>query len=187
MADHMAIFVIACGFGLALLSDALGLEPLLVALVAGFVLANLWPKKSAAMFHATEELSLPVYCLFFAVAGAGIRIDAVLDLWPLALMIVALRAVLLWFSTWLGGKITRLENPARSWMWTTFTAQAGVSIALVTQISQSFSEADGHAWSTELASLLLAVIAVHQLLGPPLMRLGLIKAGEVPIEKEPYS
>jgi len=184
VAEHMAIFVIGAGFGLALLSKALDppLEPLLVALSAGFVLANLWPRQSARMFHATEELSMPVYCVFFAVAGATIRIDALIQLWPLALFIVAVRALLLWVSTFAGAAITRLPPPARTWMWTTFIAQAGVSIALVTQVTGSFRN---HPWGAQLASLLLAVIAIHQLIGPPLMRLGLIRAGEVPRDENP--
>ncbi|UCD74614.1 MAG: cation:proton antiporter [Phycisphaerales bacterium] len=180
VADHMAIFVIAAGFGLALFSEALALEPLLVALSAGFVLANLWPRQSEEMFHATEELSLPVYCVFFAVAGAIIRIDALLSLWPLALFIVVLRGVLLWSSTWLGTAVTRMAGPARGWMWTSFVAQAGVSIALVTQVTHSFGDRD---WGLQLSSLLLAIIAIHQLAGPPLMRLGLIRSGEVSEEE----
>ena len=87
----------------------------------------------------------------------------------------------MWGSTWLGTAVTRMAGPARQWMWTSFIAQAGVSIALVTQVTRSFGD---RAWAPQLASLLLAIIAMHQLAGPPLMRLGLIRAGEVPPPKE---
>lgn len=177
VADHMALFIIAAGFGLALFSEALALESLLVALSAGFVLANLWPRQSEQMFHATEELSLPVYCVFFAVAGATIKINALINLWPLAVFIVVLRGVLVWASTWLGAKVSKMPGPAERWIWTSFIAQAGVSIALVTQVTRSFGDRE---WGVQLGSLLLAVIAIHQLIGPPLMRLGLVRAGEIP-------
>jgi len=175
VAQHMAIFIITIGFGLALVSEVLHLEPLLVALTAGFVLANVFPRHSATLFRKTEELSLPVYCVFFAVAGAGISIEALLGLWPLAALIVGIRIVLLWISMVAANKITPLRGKSPQWMWTALVAQAGVSIALIEQVRSAFGD---RSWGMELYSLLLAIVAVHQIIGPPLLRLGLIRAQE---------
>ena len=180
VAQHMAIFIIAIGFGLALVSEVLHLEPLLVALTAGFVLANLFPRHSATLFRKTEELSLPVYCVFFAVAGAGINVEALTGLWQLAILIVVIRTVLLWVSMYVANTLTGLGGAPPKWMWTALVAQAGVSIALVAQVSQTFGD---RPWGDQLASLLLAIVAVHQIIGPPLLRLGLIRSGEA--EQDP--
>ena len=71
------IFIVLCGFAIAFASDALHLAPLLVALVAGFTQANIWPERSERMFHSIERLLLPVYCVFFATRRRGHRIDGI--------------------------------------------------------------------------------------------------------------
>lgn len=175
MGNRMDLFIVAAGFGIAVLSDALELAPLLVALAAGFVQANLWPRSSEAFFHAIEELSLPVYCLFFAVTGARIHVDALVQLWPVALVFVGLRLMLTFSAVTLGSWLAGFSREGR-WLWTALIPQAGVSIALVMEIGRTFSD---QPWGEQLRSLLLAVVAMHELIGPPLMRLGLSRSGEL--------
>ncbi len=173
--NHVPLFTLAAGLGIALLCDALTLEPLLVALTSGFVMANLWPKRSARLFHAIEDLSLPVYCIFFAVAGAGIDIQSMRVMWLLALIIFVLRTMAIWGGTWIGVTGSGPKGSARKWLWTTFVAQAGVTVALASVVRDSFPD---HQWADQLASLILAVVAMHQIAGPILMRIGLMRSGE---------
>ncbi|MCA9283618.1 MAG: cation:proton antiporter [Phycisphaerales bacterium] len=175
MGDRMDVFIVGAGFFIALLSDALELSPLLVGLAAGFVQANLWPRSSEAFFHAIEDLSLPVYCLFFAVTGAGIELSAVVKLWPVALVFVALRMALTVGAIATGNALAGFAKEGR-WLWTALIPQAGVSIALATEIGRTFQS---HDWAVPLKSLLLAVVAIHEIIGPPLMRLGLVRSGEL--------
>src|SRR5690606_15658488 len=99
---NMPIFVVLASLGLALLSEQLALEPLIVALVAGMMMQNIWPHESESLFEAVEELSLPVYAAFFAFAGAKLELDAVVSLLPVALLIVATRVGAIWISTRVG-------------------------------------------------------------------------------------
>ncbi len=171
------VFIVLCGFAIAFASDALHLAPLLVALVAGFTQANIWPERSERMFHSIETLLLPVYCVFFATAGAGIRIDAVLALWPVALLLVGSRLVLVWAGTTAGAKLARLEPGIRPWLWTAFTPQAGVAIALSNEVAKAIGD---RPFVPDLAALFLAAIAINEVLGPLLMKWGLQRAGETP-------
>ncbi len=172
---HMLLFVLAMSLGIVLVSESAHFEPLLVALSAGFLLANLWPDRSRELFHSVEELSLPVYCIFFAIAGAKIDLAALAHLWPLALAIVAVRSVAVWGGVSLGARLTALGPPASTWLWTAFIPQAGIAVALAASIENLF--VDFH-WGAKLTSLLLATIAIFECFGPILLRLGLIKAGE---------
>lgn len=174
--DQTPVFVLCSALGIALMSDALDFEPLLVSLAAGFMMANLWPEDSAAFFHEMERLALPVYCVFFAVAGAKVDVEAVLQFWPIALFIVAARAVMICSGTYLGARLGGLEAPARRWLWTALIPQAGVTVALIASLERSFSD---YRWATALTSLLLAIVAIHELVGPLLMRFGLVRSGEV--------
>ena len=171
------VFIVLCGFAIAFASNALHFAPLLVALVAGFTQANIWPDRSERMFHSIEKLLLPVYCIFFATAGAGIPIDAVVQLWPVALLLVGTRLVLVWIGTTRGAKHARLDVGIRPWIWTAFTPQAGVAIALALELGNILGD---RPFVSDLTALLLAAIAINEVLGPLLMKWGLQRAGEVP-------
>jgi len=172
---HLDIFVVLTCFGIALLSEALGLEPLIVALVAGMLMQNVWPESSEPLFGSVEQLSLPVYCVFFALAGAKVDIGVLGDLWMGAALLVGLRAVMIGIGSAAGRRISGLEDPAGKWVWTSFVSQAGVSLALASVIQRSFP---GQPFADNVFNLTLAMIAIHELVGPILFKLGLTRSGE---------
>lgn len=170
------VFVVACGFFIALVAQSLHLAALLIALAAGIAAANVFPKRSAPLFLAIEHLATPVYCVFFAVAGASIHLQALVDLWPIALTIVGVRLVAIIFAAQVACRVAGVPPPVRTWLWTSLIPQAGVTIALAIEVGRTF---DGQPWAATLTSLLLAVVTVHELIGPPLMRLGMARCGEL--------
>lgn len=167
---HMGIFVIAGCLSIVIVSEMLQIEPLIVALVAGLLMRNLWHERVGPYFQVMEDLSLPVYCLFFAVAGARFDIQTLQSLWPMALLIVTIRAGALWLSTRIVCQFAGVERASRDWMWTMFLPRAGVSIALASIITTTFSE---HAFAAPLYSLIIATIAIDQFAGPILLKMGL--------------
>jgi hypothetical protein len=54
-----------------------------------------------------------------------------------------------------------------------FLAQAGVTLGLATIVSARFPT-----WGGEVAAIIIAMIAVNQLIGPPLFRFSLVRSGE---------
>jgi len=173
---HVPLFVVFACFGIALLSEALHLEALLVAVVAGMLMENVWGELSEELFDHIEELSLPVYCVFFAVAGLKVNLESLADMWAWALAIVLVRGFLVWLGTWGGCRLSKTEPQVTRWGWTAFVPQAGVALALASIVEQSTK---GFPFGEKLYDLLLALIAIHQLVGPMLFRLGLVRAGEV--------
>jgi len=173
--EHLGVFVILACFGIALVSELLGLEALIVALVAGMLVQNTWPDSSRRLFHTVEDLSLPVYCLFFAIAGAKTDLGIVGSLWVATLLLVTVRAAMLCIGATAGGHFARVERPARTWLWTPFISQAGLSLALAAIIQRTF---EGAPFATNLYNLVLAMIVVNELVGPILFKLGLTRSGE---------
>lgn len=176
-------FVLVIAFVIAVVAQVAGTAPLLMGLAAGFVQANL-RGSGDGLRHAGERLLLPVCCVFFAVAGASVNLASLATLWTAALAIVVVRVVLLWISTTAGASLAGMSAPARWWLWTAFVSQAGLSIGLVGEARRTLA---GLPWSDDLATLLLAVIAIHELFGPLVMRLGLTRAGEVSLPAETRS
>jgi len=181
MRANLPVFVVLACFGISVLSEAAHLDALIVALVAGLMMENLFKSRTGEIFDTLEELSLPVYCMFFAVAGAKIDLAVLASLWPAALAIVLVRGGMIWSSTWVGARLAGERGPAATWLWTAFVSQAGVSLALASLVASSFEGVDAVA---QVYSLLLAAIAIHELVGPVLMKIGLTR-GDVPGDEPP--
>lgn len=167
---HLAIFIVLGCMSIALVSDLLALESLIVALIAGVLMRNIWRERVGPFFHTMEDLSLPVYCVFFAVAGAKLQLGALAVLWPAALLIAVMRLIAIWASTNLGCRFAGQGAPMRTWLWTAFVPQAGVSVALISIVAATFAD---QPFAELLYSLVLATIALHELLGPLLLKFGL--------------
>lgn len=172
---HMAFFIVGSAFAIALISQEISVEPLIVALTAGLVMRNMFESSSGSFFHALEDLSFPVYTLFFAVAGAKIEWGPLAEIAHYVALLLAVRYVAVWAGTTLGTKLAGIEKPAQTWIWTGFIPQAGVSLALAIVVRDTFPD-----WSFGpfLFALLLSTIALNELVGPILFKFGLAKAGE---------
>ena len=159
---------------IALLSEQLGLEPLIVALVAGMLMQNAWPRSSESLFHTVEELSLPVYAAFFSLAAVKIDLQLLATLWVAALGLVALRGVSVYAGVTTAARFTPLTPREGRWIWTGFFSQAGVTLALAAVVQRTF---DGAPFANTLYNVILAMIAFEELIGPVLFRLGLKRGG----------
>jgi len=178
---HLPIFVVLASFGIALVSEALGLEAIIVALVAGMLMRNIWEEGTAPLFHTIEDLSLPVYCVFFAVAGAKLDLDALSELWIATLLFVGVRAFCTVVGVWAGVKAANAEPVVRKWLWTGFLPQAGVSLVLASIVQDQFA---GRPFADMVFNLSIAMIAIHELLGPILLKFAISRAGEAGGERQ---
>ena len=173
---HLPLVLTLGSFAIALISEQLGFKTLIVGLAAGIVIANRYEDQKSPLFDALQALSVPVYILFFAVAGAKFDPRMLGEVWYFVLALVALRTLSIWGGTALGVKIAGLEPPASKWIWTAFVPQAGISLALAVIVAEQF---EGLGFSDKVYAILLSAIAIHELVGPVLFKLGLTKAGEV--------
>jgi Kef-type K+ transport system membrane component KefB len=150
------------------------LEPLLAALAAGLVVENIAPPRGDMLKQAVERGALPVLVVFFAAAGASLQLDALATLGWIALAVSALRMALIWIGTWLGERYARLPDAPRGSVWMGLVSQAGVTLGLTLIIASEFPT-----WGTTMQTLVVALIALHQFIGPVLFRTALARAGEI--------
>ena len=171
---HVVLFALAIAFVNAYVAQLLHLEVLLLSLVAGFFLENISPVHGDPFVHALERNALPVYALFFALAGAGLHLGELATLWPFVAAFVVARAAAVFAGTWIGARVTGAEPEVRRYAWLGFISQAGVTLGMVVIAARSFPE-----WGAELQTLFVTMVAIHELIGPVLLQKGLEKAGEV--------
>ena len=178
--NQAVLFALAIAFLNAFVANLLHLEVLLLSLVAGFFLENISPVHGEPFVRALEANSLPVYAIFFALAGASIHLGELARLWPFVVVFVVVRALAIFGGTWLGARITGSEPEVRRYAWLGFVSQAGVTLGMVVIAARSFPE-----WGAELQTLFVAMVALHELVGPVLLQTGLTRAGEVGMRDRP--
>lgn len=171
--EHMVLFTLGVAWLSAELAAALHLEVLLLALSAGFTLENLLPVEGHEFVESLEAASLPIYALFFSLAGASVHLDAMTGLWYWALLLIAVRAAGIYFGTLAGARLGGAPEPVRRYAWLGFVSQAGVTLGMVTILERSFP-----GWGAELKTLFVAMVAVHELVGPVVLQWALERAGE---------
>lgn len=168
---QLVLFTVGVAFLAVELARMLGLEAMLLTLTAGFFIENISPVQGDRFVRAIEQSSLAIYAVFFALAGAGVRLGELWAVWPWALGLVSVRAAALVAAC-------RLAAAPRSALarygWTGFISQAGVALGLAVLAGRAFPE-----WGAALQALVVAVIAIHELIGPICFRWGLGRSGEV--------
>lgn len=170
------LFVLAVAFASVELAHSLGLESesfIVMSMVAGFVVQN-FSTHGPTFVSALEANSLPLYALFFAVAGADLRLDVIPAVWRAGTLVLLSRMFFIYVSTYLGAVVSGDLPVVRRYAWMGFLAKAGVTLGLANIVRDRFP-----AWGAEVAVIIVAMIAVNQLIGPPLFRLALVRAGEV--------
>lgn len=173
---RIELVIVGVGFGIALLSSALHLAPLLVGLAAGFVQTNLWPGESKPFFRGVSDLMLPVSVIFFANTGASVDLEKLVVVWTTALAIAGVRLAAVFGGASVGARLGGVAGLPGRWAWTAFVPQAGVSLALAREFESTFRS---FGWAAQAYVVLVAVIAINEIIGPPLFRLGLARCHEI--------
>ena len=156
-------------------------ESLLTLLVAGFVTQNVGTRGDDVR-HAMERAAVPIFVVFFALAGAQIELVELAALWMVILPLVLVRMLGLWAGSRVGSAWAKAEPVVRQNVWLGLVSQAGVAIGLATIAAQIYPLRGG-----QMRTLFLGFLAVNQVIGPVLFRLALNRSGELASSKTELS
>jgi Kef-type K+ transport system membrane component KefB len=180
--QHLVLFTIAMAWFMVEIAAVLHLELLLLALTAGIVLENLVPVEGTRFVEALEAASLPLYAVFFSLAGATVHLSELAAVWQWALVLVGVRALAIFLGTSWGARLGRSPEVVRRTAWGGFVSQAGVALGMATLLAQEFPT-----WGADLQGFFVGMVAVHELAGPVLAKWTLDRAGEVGAGGSPES
>jgi Kef-type K+ transport system membrane component KefB len=181
---ELLVFILAVAFlatfssrQFALLLDQLygvsiHLEPMLLCLTAGFWVRN-FSQGGDLFMQSIDRSSLPIYVIFFSLTGAALSIDALSQTWLVAVLLVAVRCLLVWLGAYWGGALSGDPPLFRRMSGLSFITQAGVSLGLAGIVMRRFPE-----WGAALATTIVAVIALNQIIGPVAFKVALSAVGE---------
>lgn len=172
---EVLLFLVGIVFTTWFVGAELGVENVVLFITAGFVCAN-FSTEGETMLETVETLSLPVYVVFFTLAGAHLDLAQLALVAPFAITLVVLRAAGMWVGTKFGGKLGGAHPNVQRSGWMGFVSQAGVALSLGDLLA-SDRMGLGDAGDT-LSTLIIAGIAINELAGPVLLKVGLVRAGE---------
>ena len=171
---ELTIVLVAVCALLSEVGDAMHFEPVLAALAAGLVVENLLSETGDSLKEAVERSALPVLVVFFVAAGASLQLDALATIGAAALLVAGLRGGLAWLGLRAGARWAKLDDPVVGLVWLGLISQAGVTLCLTVIVAAEYPE-----WGAPLQTLMVALVGLHQLVGPVLFRWGLARAGEI--------
>lgn len=166
------LFILAVAFVVAEVGQRLHFDPLIIALAAGMLIRNA-TRVGERLHDEIESASLPVYVLFFAVAGANLHLDVLLVVGGPAAFFVVVRGVGLWAGTRVGARLAAAPPEVARYAGFGLMPQAGLALALALLFSKTFPE-----FGAEAAALTLGVVALNELVAPILYRWALVRSGE---------
>lgn len=169
---QMLLFTIGVAVVSSELSSIFDLNELLVCIMVGFIVRN-FSDHGSHFIHAIERGSMPVFVIFFTLAGASLNLEAVKQMWIAAALYFAVRFFLTWFFTTAATRILVEPDKVRNHLWGGFISQAGVSLGLAVVVKNQFPE-----WGAAVSMLIVASVAINQLVGPVIFKLSLAACGE---------
>ncbi|MCK5638159.1 MAG: cation:proton antiporter [Flavobacteriaceae bacterium] len=140
------------------------LEPLLISIIGSFVLTN-YSKHRIEFREILENISPTIFIIFFTLVGASLSFQTLMNVFGIAIALFLLRL----FTMFLGGifGVIAVNDPKKYTFiaWMPYLTQAGVALGLATIISEEFP-----VWGHEFETIVIAIIVINQLVGPPLFK-----------------
>ncbi|MFK5952300.1 MAG: cation:proton antiporter, partial [Desulfobacterium sp.] len=139
-------------------------EPLLICMVAGFFMSNTSQFRTEFL-KILYDIGPVVYISFFTLTGASLSLDVLAATWQVAVVLFLVRITAVFLGSFVGG--TLAGNPARvnSVSWMAYITQAGVGLGLAKEVVVEFP-----AFGNPFATIIISVIILNQLVGPPLFK-----------------
>jgi Kef-type K+ transport system membrane component KefB len=173
--QNQGVFILLFTVIMTWVAKSIHLNPLLVFLFVGMTVNN-FSKFGHSLVQNIEDNSRIIYLIFFFVAGTMINIPALKFMWPVALVIVFVRTSSIFVGCYFSAKAIKETPIIQKYSFLGFIGQAGVSIGFAGIIGTTFP-----GWGAEFQTLILAVVAMNQIIGPLGFKWALKKAGETNI------
>ena len=176
--DHrLSWTLVGLALGVAAFGPLIGIKPLFCLLAAGFACENLAGSRSDRGSHRLEQalkrVANPVFVMFFVAAGINLDLVALAQYGVLVLVLSGVRLLCVWWCVRVACGLAGAEPVVRRYAWVGMVSQAGVTLALAQLAASRFP-----GWGETLATLIVAMVALHELVGPAAFAWTIRRAGE---------
>ncbi|MBL7163035.1 MAG: cation:proton antiporter [Anaerolineales bacterium] len=147
-------------------------EPLLICMIGGFLVSS-FSNYRDDFSRILHQVGPTIYVLFFTLTGASLALDILLKTWPIALALFAARLMGIFIGSVSGGVIAKDPMQHNRLGWMAYVTQAGVGLGLAKEVAVEFP-----AWGDAFATVLISVIVLNQVVGPPFFKWVIKRVGE---------
>ncbi len=178
---------LAFAVGLILLLISLAVyantDVILTTMTLGCVLTNLLPRRSRDLFKIMRSFSVPIYVIFFVLAGARLGISQMPNwLWGIVGVYVVGRSAGKMIGAYLGARYSGSTPTVRRYLGMGLFAQGGIAIGLSIMASHHLSGVmigENLALGDVIISGVAATTLIVQLIGPPMVKLAIKLSDEI--------
>lgn len=139
-------------------------EPLLISIIASFVITN-YSKHRIEFSEQLKKVAPVIYIIFFTLTGASLSVQTLMSVFGIAVTLFFLRLITMFLGGITGVLAAKDPKEYTFIAWMPYITQAGVALGLATIVASEFP-VWGHAFET----IVIAIIVINQLIGPPLFK-----------------
>ena len=147
-------------------------EPLLVCILASYYVTN-YSTSRPEFTELLHETGPVIYVVFFTLTGASLALDVLVDVFSIAILFFFVRLIGMVLGGYVGGTLAGDPWKFRHLNWMPYVTQAGVGLGLATLIKHTFPE-----FGVQFETIIVGVIVINQVVGPPLFKYALHKVHE---------
>ncbi|MEO8551143.1 MAG: cation:proton antiporter, partial [Kofleriaceae bacterium] len=145
-----ALFALMVCVVVAEIAPQVHLDVLIVLLAAGIWLRNFSKADATQLLHKFEAAQLPVFLVFFALAGSHLNINKLVVAIVPVVIIAATRATSFFLGSRLACRLTNADPLVAKYAWFGLVPQAGLALALATVLRNNFASSFGNGAATIL-------------------------------------
>ena len=147
-----------------LFTHGLIVEPLLICIIASFVVTN-YSKHRIEFSEQLEKIAPIIYIIFFTLTGASLSIQVLWSVLGIAFALFFLRLITMVLGGIFGVIAAKDPKEYTFIAWMPYITQAGVALGLATIVAEEFP-----VWGDSFETIIIAIIVINQLIGPPLFK-----------------
>jgi len=171
-----AIFITA---GLSVL---LGVSLILACMSLGMIVINIYPQDNKPVFEHIKSISLPIYILFFVIAGINLHLGLLVSIGAIGIVYIVCRSLGLVGGSYLAALASKADPVIRNNIGLGILSQAGVAIGLSLIASSKLSELGYPEVGTLIVTVVAATSVVFEIIGPLSARFAIMRSGEAQIK-----
>ncbi len=158
----------------------LGLSLILANLALGMLYVNLYPVANKRAYTAIQAITLPVYIVFFFIAGAHLQLSMLPSMGVLGLIYILCRIGGLMGGAYVGAAVSRQSAIIRNYLGFGILSQAGVAIGLSILAASELRGLgqQGQSLAVAVVNTVAATTIVFEIIGPIATKFAVTKAGE---------
>lgn len=157
----------------AAVADELDLSALLLCMMFSATFTNL-ARLSNEVYSAIDRFTPPIFCLFFVLSGADLKLSVLPSIGVVGVIYVVLRVAGKWIGAALGARLMHADANIQKYLGPALLPQAGVAIGLSFLAQQVVPQ-----YADTIRAVILCGTLIYELIGPAVSKTTLQKAGEI--------